>query len=125
MTSRELVQRAIHFTGPARLPFTGSMGETDFSGDTVAIFPDFGTKWWLGSGGKDEWGSLWEVDPGHNDMGQVKNVVLEELADFAKLKIPDASDPRRYHGWEEILARAEREQKYVVAWMRLVSRTAL
>ena len=57
---------------------------------------------------------LWEVDPGHNDMGQVKNVVLEELADFAKLKIPDASDPRRYHGWEEILARAEREQKYVV-----------
>jgi hypothetical protein len=41
MTSRELVRRAIRFQSPERLPFTGSMAETDFSGDTVAIFPIF------------------------------------------------------------------------------------
>ena len=31
MNSKELVRRTIHFQGPERLPFTGSMGETDFS----------------------------------------------------------------------------------------------
>ncbi len=44
MNSKELVSRTIHFENPERLPFTGSMGETDFSGDTVAIFPEFGQK---------------------------------------------------------------------------------
>jgi hypothetical protein len=45
MNSKELVRRAINFEKPERLPFTGSMGETDFTGDTVAIFPEFGLKW--------------------------------------------------------------------------------
>ena len=53
MNSKELVRRAIHFEKPERLPFTGSMGETDFTGDTVAIFPELGQKWWLGGGGKN------------------------------------------------------------------------
>jgi hypothetical protein len=90
------------------------MAETDFSGDTVALFPDFGMKWWLGGGGTDEWGSRWEVDPDHRDMGQVKNVVLEHLADYAAVRVPDARDPRRYRHWADVLDRAEREQKYVV-----------
>ena len=114
MTSKELVKDAIHFKKPDRLPFTGSMGETDFSGDTVAIFPDCGKKWWLGGGGLDEWGSRWEVDPDHNDMGQVKNIVLENIDDFMSVAIPDALAPSRYSGWTEILDRAEREGKYVV-----------
>ena len=114
MTSKELVKRAIHFKKPDRLPFTGNMGETDFTGDTVAIFPEFGRKWWLGGGGIDEWGSIWEVDPGHNDMGQVKNIVLEKLEDSMSLSVPDALDSARYSGWGEILERAEKEEKYVV-----------
>jgi len=114
MTSYERVYRAIHFERPDRLPFTGSMGETDFSGDTVALFPDMGMKWWLGGGGTDEWGSRWEVDPGHQDMGQVKNIVLERLEDYASLKRPDAHDPQRYRHWAALLERAEREEKYVV-----------
>ncbi len=114
MNSRELVCRAIHFGTPERLPFTGSMGETDFSGDTVAVFPDFGHKWWLGGGGVDEWGSLWVADPGSKDMGQVKNIVLQNLSDWKTLAVPDAASPARYAGWKEILDRAEKEEKYAV-----------
>ena len=112
--SKELVRRAINFEKPERLPFTGSMGETDFSGDTVAIFPEFGLKWWLGGGGTDEWGSLWEIEPGSKDMGQVKNIVLENLEDYMSVVVPDAFDPKRYSGWDKILEQAELEGKYVV-----------
>lgn len=114
MTSRERVCRAIRFETPDRLPFTGSMGETDFSGDTVALFPDTGLKWWLGGGGTDEWGSRWEIEPGSKDMGQVRNRVLSDLAGYPDLVIPDASRPERYATWPEALDRAEREEKYVV-----------
>jgi uroporphyrinogen decarboxylase len=114
MSSKELVDRAIHFRMPERLPFTGSMADTDFSGDTVAIFPDLGLKWWLGGGGTDEWGSQWEINPELKDMGQVKNIVIDDLKDFKSVIIPDALDPERYSGWEEILKRAEEENRYVV-----------
>ena len=114
MTSCEVVRRSIRFEAPPRLPFTGSMGETDFTGDTVALFPDFGRAWWLGGGGRDEWGCEWVVEPGSRDMGQVKNVVLPDLADFARVAVPDALDPQRYRHWEPILDRAAREGRYVV-----------
>ncbi|MCF6174894.1 MAG: hypothetical protein L3J71_03920 [Victivallaceae bacterium] len=114
MTSRELVKQTIHFQRPARLPFTGMMANTEFSGDTVAIFPDMGPKWWLGGGGKDEWGCLWEVSEEHSDMGQVKNIVLEILDKYAEITVPDALNPERYAHWEEILQKAEVEDKYVV-----------
>jgi len=114
MTSCEIVRRAVRFERPPRLPFTGSMGETDFTGDTVALFPEFPCKWWLGGGGRDEWGCEWVVDPGSKDMGQVKNIVLPDLADYAQVAVPDALNPRRYAHWGPILDRAEREGKYVV-----------
>lgn len=114
MNSKELVRRAIHFEKPERLPFTGSMGETDFTGDTVAVFPEFGQKWWLGGGGTDEWGSRWEVEPGSGDMGQVKNIVLENIADYHGIIVPDAGDQNRYAHWHELLAQAEQQGKYVV-----------
>jgi uroporphyrinogen decarboxylase len=114
MNSKELVKRTIQFKSPERLPFTGSMAESDFSGDTVAVFPDMGTEWWLGGGGYDEWGCFWEVDPEHNDMGQVKNIILDKLDEFMSLKIPDSLNPQRYSHWPEILERAERAGKYVV-----------
>lgn len=114
MNSIERVKKAIYFETPDRLPVTGNIGETDFSGDTVAIFPEVGYKSWLGGGGTDEWGSLWQVDEAHPDMGQVKNKVLENLTDFKTVKLPDSSDPKRYAHWPQILDRAQREQKYVV-----------
>jgi len=114
MNSKELVKRAISFQYPERMPFTGNMSETDFSGDTVAIFPDMGGKWWLGGGGVDEWGCLWEIDPDHNDMGQVKNIVLDNLDDYMSVKLPACSDPKRYKHWPEILEKAEKEDKYVI-----------
>lgn len=114
MNSKELVKRAIKFQCPERLPFTGSMAETDFSGDTVAIFPDMGGKWWLGGGGYDEWGCFWEVDPAHNDMGQVKNIILDNLDDYLSVNVPDALNPERYFHWPEILERAKKEGKYVI-----------
>lgn len=114
VNSRQLVSGAIHFNAPGRLPFTGSMAETDFSGDTVAVFPDCGLKWWLGGGGVDEWGSRWESRPGCRDMGQVRGAALAKIDDFKSLAVPDASDDARYRSWPEILARAQREGKYVV-----------
>ena len=114
MTSKQLVKDAIHFGRPARLPFTGMMANTDFSGDTVAVFPDMGVEWWLGGGGTDEWGCRWEVDEGHNDMGQVKNTVLKDLDKYREVIVPDALNPKRYAHWEAILQRAEAEDKYVV-----------
>jgi hypothetical protein len=90
------------------------MGETDFTGDTVALFPDTGLKWWLGGGGTDEWGSRWVVEPGAKDMGQVRNVVLPDLSRYPDLAIPDASNPARYASWAAPLERAAREEKYVV-----------
>lgn len=114
MIARNVVRRAIRFGYPTRLPFTGNMGETDFSGDTVAVFPDFGCNWWLGGGGRDEWGCVWEVNPATKDMGQVKNIVLPDLGDYEQVAIPNALAPRRYAAWEPVLERAERDGKYVV-----------
>lgn len=114
MTSLERVRAAIHFQGPDRLPFTGSMMETDFSGDTVAVFPDFPYKSWLGGGGVDEWGCRWEVDAAHPNMGQVKNRVLADLADYPTVRVPDVTRPSRYDHLEPILERAQREARYVV-----------
>lgn len=114
MNSKELVQRTIHFENPTRLPYTGSMGETDFTGDTVALFPDFGAKWWLGGGGRDEWGCEWEVEPGSSDMGQVKNSILKNLEDYPAVAVPDAGNPSRYAHWGVLLSQAEQQGKYVV-----------
>jgi len=114
MISRDIVRKAIHFDHPSRLPFTGSMAETDFSGDTVALFPEFLCKWWLGGGGRDEWGCQWEVVAGTKDCGQVKNIILPILAEYEQIVVPDASNPGRYATWEPILDRCEREGKYVV-----------
>ena len=114
MSSRELVRKAINFENPERIPYTGSMVESDFTGDTVALLPDMGGQWWLGAGGYDEWGCLWEVDPEHGDMGQVANIAVEDLDDLSALKTPDASDPARYAEWTDLLEKAERMEKYVV-----------
>ena len=114
MNACEIVRRAIRFEGPPRLPFTGSMGETDFTGDTVALFPEFPCIWWLGGGGRDEWGCEWVVEPGAKDMGQVKNVVLPDLESYGEVAVPDALNPQRYAAWAPVLERAEREGKYVV-----------
>ena len=114
MNSKELVHRAIHFENPTRLPYTGSMCETDFSGDTVALFPDFGAKWWLGGGGRDEWGCEWGVEPGSRNMGQVKNSILKNLSDYANVGVPDSGNPRRYVHWDALLKHAEQQGKYVV-----------
>jgi uroporphyrinogen decarboxylase len=114
MIPLEIVRRAVRFEGPDRLPCTGSMYETDFSGDTVMITPEQPVKWWVGAGGTDEWGCEWEIHPDHKDMGQVKNIVLPDLADYENLSLPDCSDPARYAHWPEILDRAEAEGKYVI-----------
>ena len=114
MTSLERVRAAIHFGTPDRLPFTGAVMTTDFTGDTVSVFVETPFKYWLGGGGTDEWGCRWEVDPAHPNMGQVKGRVLEDLARFADVARPDASDPARYDHLEPILDRADREQRYVV-----------
>jgi hypothetical protein len=114
MNSKELVRRSIHFGSPERLPFTGRMCRTDFSGDTVALFPDFGLAYWLGGGGTDEWGCEWVVNADAKDMGQVKHVVLPSLEDYGRVAVPNALDPRRYREWGPVLQRAEGEGRYVV-----------
>ena len=83
---------------------------------TLVLRHDFlqPTQQLAGRGGRDEWGCEWVVEPGSKDMGQVKNIVLPDLASYAQVAVPDVRNPRRYAHWGPILDRAEREGKYVV-----------
>ncbi len=54
------------------------------------------------------------MEPSSGDMGQVKNIVLENIADYHSIIVPDAGDQNRYAHWHELLAQAEQQGKYVV-----------
>jgi len=93
-TSRELVTRAIRFTGIDRLPHDfPEPFSTDFAGVGMTPSPDERPPT-----GVDEWGAVWE-NIGVCQLGEVKSFPLKDWADFDKLPIPDITEPRR---WSEL-----------------------
>lgn len=85
MTSREIVQRAIRFQHPARVPyFRWDRPEiSDIVGDWLQF--DIGrtpeAKRWT-----DAWGCLWQTD--HTDMGQVVGHPITSSAGYATYAVP-------------------------------------
>jgi hypothetical protein len=102
MTSKELVIKTIKFDNSERLPhnFPPPYGSDFF---TVGLDPS--PDYRPGSGGKDEWGSTWE-NIGVCTLGEVKDFVLKDWADFDKLSIPDVMEERRWKSLEGVRGRA-------------------
>lgn len=62
----------------------------------------------------DEWGCLWETeDETGSDMGQVKNIPLDEWEKFDNFEFPDPKAPGRFDGLEQALNIAESRNLYV------------
>ncbi len=111
MTSREIVQRAIRFERPPRLPVRfDALGVADTAGIPVSAPESFRPS----VPGEDEWGCIWRKSEVKN-MGQVKGHPLASLADVNDLPVPDYGDDSRYLRVPEALDRFEDEGKYVTA----------
>ena len=94
MAPREVVTRTVRFEGADRIPYalTESCG-SDFAGVGMTPSPDTRPKQ-----GTDEWGCVW-ANIGVSNLGEVKEPVLKDWADWDKLTIPDIGDRAR---WAEL-----------------------
>ncbi len=101
---REIVQAALRFEGPERLPVR--MG--CFGRDDTAWIP---VKTAGPAPGVDEWGCAWHFTDVQN-MGQPKGHPLADLGEHGKLRPPDYNEDWRYEDCEEALRAAERGDRY-------------
>jgi len=110
MNSREIMERAIEFKQPSRLP---------------VIFDDFGVTDMVGIGVNpspmtardgyefDEWGCGWEKHPDTPNIGMVKVHPLEDLRKLDRMAHPDWNADWHWEKLPAMLAAAERDGKYV------------
>ncbi len=118
MSSCEIVQRAIHFDNPSRLPVNfGCFGISDFGWIPRPNLPEEDARWEAER--TDIWGCRWERTEMAN-MGQVKGHPMAGPDDLAHLRVPDYTDDRRYAGAEEALRQAEAEGRYIVSGIFMV-----
>ncbi|HEY3321982.1 MAG TPA: uroporphyrinogen decarboxylase family protein [Planctomycetota bacterium] len=116
MTPREIVQRAIHFKKPPRLPVQmGSLGVSDTAWLPLKQAAGFKPR----CEGADEWGCKWSHTEVKN-MGQVTGNPLPDLSALAKHPVPDYTDASRYVECAAALDKADAEGKYVVAGIFMV-----
>ena len=113
MTPREVVERAIEFRRPPRLPITGYGEVSDVTGVGYdQIKPPEAQDDEL----VDQWLCRWEKTDQPN-MGQVKGHPLEDLAAMKDFPWPDGDDPRRYQNvpqrLDEIAADPARRDKFL------------
>lgn len=108
MTSREVVRRTIEFEGADRIPYAlAPEYGSDFASVGMVRSPDARPK-----SGVDEWGCVWE-NIGVSNLGEVKQPVLTDWADWDNLTIPDIRDPKR---WESLAdARTRAGDKFLMA----------
>jgi len=108
MTSREVVGRTIKFEGADRIPYAlAPEYGSDFASVGMVRSPDARPK-----SGVDEWGCVWE-NIGVSNLGEVKQPVLTDWADWDNLTIPDIRDPKR---WESLAdARNRAGDKFLMA----------
>ena len=116
MTSREIVQRAIHFRTPPRLPvLMGCFGVDDAAG----VGPKAPAGWKPPREGEDEWGCVWHKTELEN-MGQVKDRPLADIAGLARFRPPDYSEPSRYADMAAAFDKAEADGKYTICGIFMV-----
>ena len=108
MEPREVVQRTVRFERPDRIAY--DLAEpygSDFAGVGMSPSPDARPRT-----GVDEWGCVWE-NIGVSSLGEVKQPVLRDWADWSSLNIPDIRDSRRWESLEH--ARDEAGDKFLMA----------
>ena len=93
MSPREVVSRTVRFEGADRIPYTlPEQYGSDFADVGMNPSPDARPK-----SGVDEWGCVWE-NIGISSLGEVKELVLKNWANFDRLNIPDIRDETRWDG---------------------------
>jgi len=124
---REVVQRAIEFRKPPRLPVSGYGELSDITGvGYEQIVPPEAQ----GKQDVDQWLCRWGYTEMAN-MGQVKGHPLEDLSKMNSFPWPDANDPRRYVNvpkqLDELANDTKRQDKFVatgifmILWERMQS----
>lgn len=125
MTGYEIIKGNINFSGPDRIGLR--FDRIGGKGDVYRIFVlpaadkrdserkyDVKKKARPVSGAYDEWGNLWvSGDNDGGDMGQVKNVAIEDWDDLDNYDMPDPLAPGRFDGLEDALSEAESKGLYV------------
>lgn len=109
VTGRQVVNAAVRFEGPGRLPMRlpDKYGQ-DFAGLRMSPSVDHRP-----SSGVDEWGCVWE-NMGFTSLGEVKDHPLKSWDDLTRLNIPDVRDPSRWTGLQG--AREQAGDKFLLAW---------
>ncbi len=112
MTSREIVQRTLEFSGPERV--ARSFSGADFVGAGPQVETP-ATDWSEVGGGRwertDEWGNRWgRVDP--TSKGEVIQGALPDLAKLDHFAFPDFSKPESYDPVRNV--RAEHPDMYLL-----------
>ncbi|MGD8452616.1 MAG: uroporphyrinogen decarboxylase family protein [Phycisphaerae bacterium] len=105
MTRKEIVERAITFDNPPRIPMKFDIVGVNDCYDVWTLDPT-GWSWAFEQPTPDEWGCVWSRT-GVSNTGQVTGHPLADLARLPEHRWPDPEDPRRYAGFAEQLAGAD------------------
>jgi len=110
MNNKEVIKRTIKFETPDRMGvYLPDEYGNDFRYANMNPHPDA-----RHTNGIDEWGCRWEAFEQIGNLGEVKNCVLEDWADFDKLLIPDVLDEKR---WGDVKAGIEENpDKFTLAF---------
>lgn len=120
MTSRERVQRAIHFDGPDRIPH---YLPDEKPNDMLVLWPPRPTprQDWANDGDKDwmtdGWGAVrYRMANGEFGFGEVFKAPIEDVSVHAGYTFPDLNQPERFDVWREAIAENvdSDDQKYVL-----------
>lgn len=104
MTSREIVNRAITFANPPRLPMKFDIVGVNDCHD-VWTRDAAGWNWSYQGTQADEWGCVWSHG-GASDTGQVVGHPLADLSRLSAHRWPDPDDPGRYADFSRQLEHA-------------------
>ncbi len=115
MTSREIIDRVVHFGGPERIGMTlPEPYPRDMAHSGPGFHPDFKQKRWSEGDTEywtDEWGCTW-FRLGGISKGEVHQGAITEWDQLDDYRVPDFGDDRRYDGARKTAA--QHPEKYLV-----------
>jgi len=105
MQRKEIIRRAIEFTGPPRVPLSYCMRDDFNESDTACVGSGAATSFAPTQPGETEWGYVWEsLD---RTMGQPDKPPLAEWAHIDTYRPPDPRAPGRFDRLAEQVASVE------------------
>ncbi len=122
MERREIVQRAVEFKNPPRLPFWQNI-LPDIPNDVCESWEMDRAKrgWFFDQPGEDDWGCVWAVTKKKN-MGQVVYHPLEDWSKLDSYRPPDPCDPFYFERVEKDIAGAGDRYVVVTCHFNLIER---